>query len=138
MTKPRKTRSIAIVEDDATMGALVVQMLTLYGLSTQLFTGGFALLKSDALRTFETIVMDLSLPDMDGFELIQKLVERVSDVELVLMTGRDNATLESARMVAQGLGLRVAGVLLKPFSHLELSIALQLVEPGESPSRTRP
>ena len=125
-------RSIAIVEDDSMMGALVVQMLALHGLPTQLFTGGFALLKSEALRAFQTIVMDLSLPDMDGFELIQKLAERATNVELVLMTGRDNATLDSARMVAEGLGFRVAGALLKPFSHLELSIALNLGEPGTS------
>nr|WP_295772312.1 response regulator [Rhodoferax sp.] len=132
MNTSSKTCSIAIVEDDETMGALVAQMLALYGLPTQLFTGGFALLRSDALSTFKAIVMDLSLPDMDGFELIQKLAERVSDVELVLMTGRGNATLESARLVAEGLGFRVAGALNKPFSHLELSLALKLREPGIS------
>lgn len=130
MNTSSKNRFIAIVEDDVTMGALVVQMLALYGLPTQLFTGGFALLRSDALPTFTTIVMDLSLPDMDGFELIQKLAECVPDVELVMMTGRSSSTLESARMVAEGLGLRVAGALNKPFSHLELSIALKLGEFG--------
>jgi two-component system C4-dicarboxylate transport response regulator DctD len=132
MNTSSKPRSIAIVEDDPAMGALVVQMLALYGLPTQLFTGGFALLKSDALPTLKTIVMDLSLPDMDGFDLMQKLAERVPDVELVVMTGRGNATLESARMVAEGLGFRVAGALNKPFSHLELSLALKLGEPGIS------
>ncbi len=132
MKPSSETRSIAIVEDDATMGALVLQMLARYGLPTQLFTGGFALLKSEVLSSFKTIVMDLSLPDMDGFELIQKLSERVSDVELVVMTGRGNATLESACMVAEGLGFRVAGALNKPFSHLELYLALKLREPGVS------
>ena len=132
MTTPSQTRSIAIVEDDASMGALLVQMLAHYGLSPQLYSGGFALLKSDSLQSFQTIILDLSLPDMDGFELIQKLAERVRPMELVLMTGRGNATLESARMVAEGLGFRVAGTLNKPFSHLELSIALRLEEPGIS------
>ena len=131
MNTSSKNRSIAVVEDDAAMGALVVQMLALHGLPTQLFAGGFALLRSDALATFTTIVMDLSLPDMDGFELIQKLAERVPNVELVMMTGRSRATLESARMVAEGRGLRVAGALNKPFSHLELSIALKLGEFGD-------
>lgn len=132
MHTPSKTRTIAIVEDDATMGALVVQMLAHYGLPAQLYSGGFTLLKSDALQTIQTILLDLSLPDMDGFELIQKLAERVPPMELVLMTGRGNATLESARMVAEGLGFRVVGALNKPFSHLELSIALKLEEPGNS------
>jgi CheY-like chemotaxis protein len=131
MTPPRTARLVAIVEDDAMMGELVLQMLAHYGVSTQLFSGGFALLRSDALQCFQTIIMDLSLPDMDGFELIQKLAERgVPDAELVFMTGRGNATLESSRMVAEGLGMRVVGGLNKPFSHLELALALNLKETG--------
>ena len=130
MNPPSTPRLVAIVEDDPMMGGLVVQMLAHYSLSTQLFPGGFALLRSVALQDYRTIVMDLSLPDMDGFELIQKLADRVPHIELVLMTGRGNATLESARMVAEGLGMRVVGALNKPFSHLELALALRLEEPG--------
>lgn len=128
MNTSSKTRSIAIVEDDPLMGSLIVQMLRLHGLPTQHFSGGLALLRSEALPFFQTIVMDLSLPDMDGFELIQKLADSVPQIELVLMTGRGNATLESARIVAEGLGCRVVGALNKPFSHLELSLALELEE----------
>ncbi len=130
MNSPSTTRPVAIVEDDPMMGGLVAQMLAHYGLSTQLFSGGLALLRSDALKDYGTIIMDLSLPDMDGFELIQKLAERAPHAELLLMTGRGNATLESARMVAEGLGTRVVGALNKPFSHLELALALTLEEPG--------
>lgn len=131
MNTPTTIPLVAIVEDDSMMGELVVQMLAHYGISTQLFTGGFALLRCAALQSFQTIIMDLSLPDMDGFELIQKLADRgVPDAELILMTGRGNATLESARMVAEGLDMRVVGALNKPFSHLELALALKLKEPG--------
>ncbi|MES2949951.1 MAG: response regulator [Pseudomonadota bacterium] len=123
---PGNPGPIAIVEDDPVMGALLVQMLGFRGLPAQLYSGGLALLKSDALPNYQTIVMDLSLPDMDGFELIQKLMDRVPQIGLLIMTGRGNATLESARMVAEGLGGRVVGTLNKPFSHFELCIALKL------------
>ena len=129
MNTPSQTTPIAIVEDDPMMGSLVVQMLAHYGWSAQHYSGGRALLRSDGLHTFQTIIMDLSLPDMDGFELIQKLADNVPNAELLLMTGRGNATLESARMVAEGLGCRVVGALNKPFSHLELCLALKLEEP---------
>ena len=122
--------SIAIVEDDPMMGELVVQILTHYRRTSQLFSGGYALLRGVAQQDFQTIILDLSLPDMDGFELIQKLAERAPQAELVLMTGRGNATLASARMVAEGLGMRVLGALNKPFSHLELALVLKLQEPG--------
>lgn len=131
MNTPSTAPLVAVVEDDPMMGKLVEQMLTFYGVSTQLFSGGFALLRSDALQSFRSIIMDLSLPDMDGFELIQELADRgVPHAELVLITGRSHATLQSARMVAEGLGLRVVGALSKPFSHLELALALKLEEQG--------
>ena len=52
------------------MGMRVVQTLALYGLLKQLFAGGSALLKSDALPTFKTIAIVLALPDVDSFKLI--------------------------------------------------------------------
>jgi DNA-binding response OmpR family regulator len=128
MTTTSITRPIAIVEDDPQMGALVVQMLSHYGVPSQLFSGGLALLRSKALPSFQTIILDLSLPDIDGFELIQRIADSVPEAGLLLVTGRGNATLESARTVAEGLGCRVLATLNKPFSHLELSMALQLPE----------
>ena len=124
---------IALVEDDALMGSLVVQMLAQYGQPSVLYATGLGLLKSPALQSYPTIIMDLSLPDIDGFELIQKLADRVPHADLLLVTGRGNPTLESARTVAEGLGMRVVGALNKPFSHLELCLALQLQEPNSAP-----
>lgn len=108
------------------MGTLVVQMLALHDLHTDHYASGFAFLKSSALRGYEVAILDLSLPDIDGFDLINALAKTAPHVDLVLISGRGQATLDSARLVAEGLGFTVLATLNKPFSSQELCIALKL------------
>ncbi len=126
MTTPSHTKSIALVEDDPLMGSLVVQMLGLHDLPADHYQSGFSFLKSSALQRYETAILDLSLPDIDGFDLITALADIAPHINLVLISGRGNATLDSARLVAEGLGHTVLATLNKPFSSQELCTALKL------------
>jgi DNA-binding response OmpR family regulator len=126
MTTPSHKKPIALVEDDPLMGSLVVQMLGLHDLPTDHYQSGFSFLKSSALQGYETAILDLSLPDIDGFDLITELADIALHVDLVLISGRGNATLDSARLVAEGLGHTVLATLNKPFSSQELCTALNL------------
>ncbi len=126
MTAPSHKKPIALVEDDPLMGTLVVQMLALHDLHTDHYASGFAFLKSSALRGYEIAILDLSLPDIDGFDLISALAKTAPHVDLVLISGRGQATLDSARLVAEGLGYTVLATLNKPFSSQELCMALKL------------
>jgi CheY-like chemotaxis protein len=56
---------------------------------------------SEALRILENepvdcVVLDLSLPDMSGFEVLEKISEdvRMTDVPVVVFTGRDLSPAE--------------------------------------------
>ena len=126
MTTPSHKQPIALVEDDPLMGSLVVQMLGLHDLPTDHYQTGFAFLKSSALQSYETAILDLSLPDIDGFDLIDALADLATHIDLVLISGRGHATLDSARLVAEGLGHTVLATLNKPFSSQELCMALKL------------
>ena len=126
MTTPGHKKPIALVEDDSLMGSLVVQILGLHDLPTDHYQSGFSFLKSSALQEYETAILDLSLPDIDGFDLINQLADVAPHVDLFLISGRGHATLESARLVAEGLGHKVLATLNKPFSSQELCIALKL------------
>lgn len=130
-------KPIAIVEDDAMMGALVVQMLAQHDQPAVHYQTGLDLLKSTALQGYHTLILDLSLPDIDGFEMINRLADHAPHVDLLLMSGRGHATLDSARLVAEGLGFKVLATLNKPFSAMELCIALRL-EGAFSPSQGVP
>ena len=99
MPTPSKKKHIALVEDDPLMGSLVVHMLGLHDLLTDRYQSGCSFLRSSALQDYETAILDLFLPDIDGFDLISKLSGIAPRTDLFLISGLGHATVESARLV---------------------------------------
>ena len=62
------------------------------------------------------IVMDLTMPGMDGVELIRHLASVDSKAGIILMSGFDMSVLHSAKELADSRGLNVIGILEKPIS----------------------
>ncbi len=110
----------AIVEDDPFMSELVCDMLFDINAQPQVFAGGLELLKSADRLTFHTILLDLSLPDIDGFDLMEELAAQSPGLSLLLLSGHDLDVLSAAKLYGDGLGLNVRGVLCKPFTKAEL------------------
>ena len=126
MSAPSSYSRIALVEDDPFMGSLVLQMLALHDVSATHYQVGHGLLASPLLPQYQVIILDLSLPDIDGFDMIEALARRAPHIALLLISGRGHATLDSARLVAEGLGCTVIATLNKPFSSQEMCMALKL------------
>lgn len=61
------------------------------------------------------IFLDLAMPGVDGVEIIRFLGDNNSKAHLVLMSGHDIHLLEAAKRLAESRGLKVAGMLHKPF-----------------------
>ncbi len=84
------------------------------------------------------VLMDLTMPGVSGMELIELLGERGLDAGLVLMSGVGRAAMEEARAAVAKAGVRLAGILPKPFRVAELmavlrsgiAMDLQEAEPG--------
>ncbi len=71
------------------------------------------------------IVMDLQMPEVDGFELLRELSQRKCKAKLIVVSGMtDPRTLETAGRFGRELGLAVAGVMAKPVRAPELKAAL--------------
>lgn len=62
----------------------------------------------------EVIILDLSLPDMSGFEVCQKLRE-ITSVPILFLTARDSEVEK-----VKGLEMGADDFITKPFNHLEL------------------
>jgi DNA-binding response OmpR family regulator len=116
----------AIVEDDPFMAQLVSDMLTSSGVESQVFVLGADLLKCADLLNFKAVILDLSLPDIDGFEIMERIAAKYIGMSLVLMSGHDLATVRAAKIYGNGIGLTVRGALTKPFTKEELFAALGL------------
>ncbi len=61
------------------------------------------------------VVIDLMIPEIDGIELIRALADGRSNATVVLVSGMDRRIVAAAQRLAEDRGLRVAGVLLKPY-----------------------
>ena len=61
------------------------------------------------------ILLDLVMPEMDGIEILRLLGERNCKAHIVLMSGINIRVIETAKKLAQTLGLTVVGHLQKPF-----------------------
>jgi DNA-binding response OmpR family regulator len=110
-------KRIAIVEDEAELASLIDYNLTRSGYETQVLGGSHATLKSLEQAKPDLILLDIMLPEMDGFELCRKI--RASSV-----LGRTPVLFLTARSdeVDRVLGLEIGGddYMTKPFSPREL------------------
>jgi two-component system response regulator VicR len=69
----------------------------------------------------DVVILDIGLPDMDGFEVLRE-IRRFSQVPVIMLTVRGEDT-----DVAKGLELGADDYITKPFSHIELVARVQAV-----------
>ena len=103
------------VEDDAATAAAVEQMLTVEGHACDTVGHGEDAIAQAKAGGYDLILLDIMLPDVDGFEVLRQLQEAESRVPVFIqagLIGRDEKV--------KGLGLGVEEFLVKPFSSGEL------------------
>ena len=103
---------VLIVEDDPEIAALERDYLLMAGFDVRLAQSGIEGL--DATGDADLVILDIMLPDIDGFEVLRRLRD-VSDIPVVLVSARSE-DIDKIR----GLGLGADDYILKPFSPSEL------------------
>jgi two-component system, OmpR family, response regulator MtrA len=117
-----------VIEDDEAIGAIVGTYLERAGFDVVRESTGEDGMAAIARHEPRFVVLDLGLPDVDGFELCRRLREG-GNVPILILTARDD---EVDRIV--GLELGADDYLTKPFSPRELvartRAVLRRTEPG--------
>lgn len=110
--------SILIVEDDKPINELIARNLKLVGHTCEQINDGLQAVTLVNAKTFDLIVLDVMLPGLDGFEVI----ERISTTPVIFLTAKD------------GIGDRIHGLnmgaddyIVKPFDTLELLARVEAV-----------
>ena len=83
------TETILLVEDDSSLRALVVRILKTYGYDVLVASGGIdaLALASDPEQVIDAVISDVIMPDMNGRELVEKLLETRPGLSTLLMSG---------------------------------------------------
>jgi DNA-binding response OmpR family regulator len=115
------TERILMIEDDAGLSEVVAEYLGRFGLQVTArpdATAGLDLLRRER---FDALILDVMLPDLDGFEVCRR-VRAGSDVPILMLTARGD---ETDRIV--GLELGADDYLPKPFNPRELLARLRAI-----------
>ena len=112
---------ILLIDDDTRLADPLASYLRRFDLELSAATTpsrGLARLRSEA---FDAAILDVMLPEMDGFELC-RTIRRESDIPILMLTARGEVT---DRVV--GLELGADDYLPKPFEPRELAARLQTI-----------
>lgn len=110
---------LMVVDDEPEVGHLVVQTAEALGFSATMALDAREL-DPGALATLDLLLLDLMMPSLDGIEVLRDIARGSAHPDIVLMSGLDRRTLDGARRLAHTSGLRVLGILQKPFRPVEL------------------
>ncbi|MFI7605811.1 response regulator transcription factor [Micromonospora sp. NPDC049366] len=113
---------LLVVEDDPNILELLSASLRFAGFDVATATSGSAALVAAKDHRPDLVVLDVMLPDLDGFEVIRMLREGGTRTPVVFLTARD-ATDDKIR----GLTLGGDDYVTKPFSLEELTARIRAV-----------
>jgi DNA-binding response OmpR family regulator len=107
-------QSILVVDDEPGIRDLICDYLGRGGFTVSQAVSGLEALSKLKAEDTSLVILDVSLPEMDGFSVLAEL-RKHSDLRVILLTGRAE---ESDRVL--GLELGADDYVLKPFSPREL------------------
>jgi two-component system OmpR family response regulator len=111
---------LLVVEDDVRMAAALVRGLRYEGVIADVATGGAQALGMARATAYDAVVLDVMLPDLDGFETCRRLRQEGMWAPIMMLTARD-AVEDRVRGLDQGAD----DYLTKPFSLAELLARLR-------------
>lgn len=100
-----------VIEDNTDIAECITQSLDQMGIASDWFTEGRYLESASAVADFDIIVLDLNLPDMDGFTALKSFRDRSGTTPVLIISAR----ISVADRVS-GLDLGADDYLVKPFA----------------------
>jgi len=112
----RAAMRILIVEDDEVLSDGLARILSAEGHAAKVAASGESAIEAAAGADFDLVILDIGLPDLDGFEVLRRLRERGHRMPVLVLTARDKVDDR-----VHGLDLGADDYLVKPFAMPELA-----------------
>ena len=114
--------NVLVVDDDRNAVDILNRLLTKEGFVVQCAHGGREALAQVEAHPIDVILLDVMMPDMDGFQVCEALRQndRTRGIPIILLTAKDDM---ETRVVGMRLG--VSEFLTKPINKTELFARLR-------------
>jgi len=113
--------NVFYVEDDEVLGYLTKDNLTLNGYTVSHFLDGKTALKNFSGTLHDICIIDVMLPEMDGYTLAEKIREKNREIPIIFLTAK---SLKEDRI--KGLQIGADDYITKPFSIEELILKIEI------------
>jgi DNA-binding response OmpR family regulator len=123
---------VLVIDDDADIRRLVAELLKRAGLLVEQAEDGRAGLRALHNTPPDLVVLDVSMPDLDGWETLERIRD-LSEVPVLMLTAR-GAELERVR----GLKAGADDYVVKPFGRQELVARVQALLRRAGPGAVEP
>lgn len=112
--------NILIVEDDDSISLLLNETLSIAGYGCHICADGKTAMDTIKEGTFDLALLDIMLPEIDGYELLAKLNEK--HIPVIFVTA-----LQNVADIVKGLRAGAEDYITKPFKPLELLARIEVV-----------
>ena len=113
---------VLLVEDDRTTAAAVTLMLKARGTIVDHSVTGEEALELLNHYDYDLVVLDLMLPDMEGYEVVRRMRARRNETPVLILSG-----LQRAGAKVKGFGLGADDYISKPYDKDELLARVQAI-----------
>jgi two-component system OmpR family response regulator len=112
---------IAMVEDDLELAEILIEYLKRYNIEVTNFDDPYSAVSAIGLDDYDLIILDLTLPGMDGLELCKKLIEKY-EIPIIISSARSDIT---DKVTALEIG--ADDYLPKPYDPRELEVRIKTI-----------
>ena len=113
---------ILLVEDDTTMGFLLVDFLEANGFDVKLYKDGIQGYKAFEKNTYDFCILDVMLPGLDGFSIAERIRKQNKKVPIIFLTAK---ALKEDKIA--GFNIGVDDYIVKPFDEDELLCRIKAI-----------
>lgn len=110
-----------MVEDDVELADVLTQYLSKFNISVTNYEDPFIALSAIALTEYDLVILDLTLPGMDGLEVCKELMSK-HDIPIIISSARSDIT---DKVIALELG--ADDYLPKPYDPRELEVRIKTI-----------
>lgn len=111
---------LLIVEDELLLCTVLAEHLRLCGYAVDCAHDGASALNAIEIDHYDLMILDLTLPELDGLDVLQHARNIHPDLRILVVTARD-----SVQERIQGLDLGADDYLTKPFASAELEARIR-------------